>query len=646
MASCLITLLITVSSFAQNAASYHSNYDPHLLFSPKFYTTGSSITRAANGAPNTGYWQNKADYKITANLNDQTNEISGTVLITYKNNSPQTLPYLWLQLDQNLFNKDSRGQARMPLESRSRYGDSKSDFNGGYTINSVSISGYTGKVDYVISDTRMQVRLPKVLNPSGDVVTLKIDYKFTLPEYGADRCGIVQTKNGNIFTVAQWYPRMCVFDDVEGWNTLPYLGPSEFYLEYGDYDIYLTAPSSHIVVCSGELQNESEVLTAKQISRLAQARKSDATVMIRTETELNESVPNATRTWHYKMTNARDVAWASSKSFIWDAARINLPSGKPSLAMSVYPAETGSRKGWGRATEYTKGSIENYSKRWFEYPYPVATNVASNVGGMEYPGIVFCGWKAETNGLFGVTDHEFGHTWFPMIVGSNERKYGWMDEGFNTFINSLADDDFNNGEYKNPPTKMDFAGPYMFGKNTEPIFTTPDAMKEANIGIALYFKPGYGLELLRNYVLGPERFDYAFRTYVRLWAFKHPTPWDFFRTMENASGEDLGWFWKGWFLENYKLDQSIVDVKYENGNAAEGAIVTIANLEQMAMPVILAYETKTGEKGVIKLPVEVWNNTDNWKVKLPTTGAIKKIELDPEKAFPDMNFANNVWNGN
>jgi hypothetical protein len=180
-------------------------------------------------------------------------------------------------------------------------------------------------VDYVISDTRMQVRLPKVLNPSGDVVTLKIDYKFTLPEYGADRCGIVQTKNGNIFTVAQWYPRMCVFDDVEGWNTLPYLGPSEFYLEYGDYDVYLTAPSSHIVVCSGELQNESEVLTAKQISRLAQARKSDATVMIRTETELNESVPNATRTWHYKMTNARDVAWASSKSFIWDAARINLP---------------------------------------------------------------------------------------------------------------------------------------------------------------------------------------------------------------------------------------------------------------------------------------------------------------------------------
>jgi hypothetical protein len=317
MASCLITLLITVSSFAQNAAIYHSNYDPHLLFSPKFYTTGSSITRAANGAPNTGYWQNKADYKITANLNDQTNEISGTVLITYKNNSPQSLPYLWLQLDQNLFNKDSRGQARMPLESRSRYGDSKSDFNGGYTINAVSISGYTGKVDYVISDTRMQVRLPKVLNPSGDVVTLKIDYKFTLPEYGADRCGIVQTKNGNIFTVAQWYPRMCVFDDVEGWNTLPYLGPSEFYLEYGDYDVYLTAPSSHIVVCSGELQNESEVLTAKQISRLAQARKSDATVMIRTETELNESVPNATRTWHYKMTNARDVAWAYAVSRGW-----------------------------------------------------------------------------------------------------------------------------------------------------------------------------------------------------------------------------------------------------------------------------------------------------------------------------------------
>ena len=627
----------------------NSKYNPHALFSPLFYPSGSTITRAATGEPNTAYWQNKADYQIKASLNDNTSEINGSVIITYKNNSPHTLPFLWLQLDQNLFNKESTGQARMPVGSRSRYGDSKSDFNGGYFISSVKLLNDNSNADYIIADTRMQVRLPKALNPGGDIVKIKIDYKFTLPEYGADRCGILKTKNGNIFTVAQWYPRMCVYDDVQGWNTLPYLGPSEFYLEYGDFDVSITVPASHIVVCSGELQNESEVLTTKQIERLANARKSDETVMIRSEDEINDplSRPNGnTLTWHYKITNARDLSWASSKSFIWDAARINLPAGKTALAMSVYPVESSGHKGWGRATEYTKGSIENYSRRWFVFPYPVATNVASNVGGMEYPGIVFCGWKAEKGGLFGVTDHEFGHTWFPMIVGSNERKYGWMDEGFNTFINSLADDDFNKGEYKNAPTNMALMGPYMFGENSEAIMNTPDAIKEENIGTALYFKPGYALELLRNVILGPDRFDYAFRTYISRWAYKHPTPWDFFRSMENAAGEDLGWFWKSWFLENYKLDQAIISVKYEKDNVANGAVVTIANLEQMAMPVLISYETISGKTGKIKLPVEVWNNTTTWKVKLPTTEELKKVEIDPGKILPDMDFTNNVWKAN
>jgi hypothetical protein len=443
---------------------------------------------------------------------------------------------------------------------------------------------------------------------------------------------------------------MCVFDDVDGWNTLPYLGPSEFYLEYGDFDVNITAPASHIVVCSGELVNEADVLTTTQQSRLAEARKSDKTVMIRTEAEVTDPASRpgktATLTWHFKMTNARDVAWASSKSFIWDAAKMNLPSGKTSLAMSAYPAESAGQKGWSRATEYTKGSIENYSKRWYEYPYPCAVNVASNVGGMEYPGIVFCGSKAEKDDLFGVTDHEFGHTWFPMIVGSNERKYGWMDEGFNTFINTLADDDFNNGEYKNPPANMANTAGYLFGARTESIMNAPDAMQERNIGLALYFKPGLGLEILRNEILGPDRFDYAFREYIKRWAFKHPTPTDFFRTMDNASGESLGWFWKAWFVENYKLDQSIVSVTYADNKATEGAIVTIANLEQMAMPVYISYETKAGTKGTLKLPVEVWNNTNTWKVKLPTTEELEKVELNAEKVFPDVDFGNNVWKGN
>jgi hypothetical protein len=647
-------LLFIVSTFAgtlvvaQDEASIDTKYDPHALFSPLFYPVGGTISRAATGEPNVGYWQNKADYQITATLNDVTHEITGVVTISYKNNSPHALPFLWLQLEQNLFNKDSRGQARMPIDSRSRYGDSKSSFSGGHKVTSVTYEDGSA-ANYLITDTRMQVRLPKPVKPGGDMIKLKIAFSFTLPEYGADRCGILKTKNGDIFTVAQWYPKMCVFDDVRGWNTDPYLGPSEFYLEYGDFDVAITAPSSHIVVCSGELLNPAEVLTSKQVARLDEAKQSDKTVMIRTEKEVTDPASRpagTTLTWKYRITNARDVAWASSKSFIWDAARINLPSGKACLAMSVYPEESNGKKAWGRATEYTKGSIENYSKRWFEFPYPVATNVASNVGGMEYPGIVFCGNKATTEGLFGVTDHEFGHTWFPMIVGSNERRYGWMDEGFNTFINSLADDDFNKGEYKHPVTSMDGMAGYMFGERTEPIFLTPDAMKEGNIGIALYFKPGYGLELLRNEILGPERFDYAFKTYINRWAFKHPTPWDFFRTMENAGGEDLAWFWKGWFLENYRLDQSIVSVKYEKDAAANGAIVTIANLDEMAMPVNISYETKSGVKGSLRLPVEVWNNTAVWKVKLPTTEELKTVDIDAAKVFPDINFANNSWKSN
>jgi hypothetical protein len=650
ISSLLILFMASVSVQAQEETKIDSKYDPHALFAPNFYATGGTISRAATGEPNVGYWQNKADYQINATLNDATNQITGSVIITYKNNSPHALPFLWLQLDQNLFNKESRGQARMPVNQRSRYGDSKSDFNGGYKITAVKLVNENADANYIITDTRMQIRLPKSVKPGGDFVKIKIDYSFTLPEYGADRCGILKTKNGNIFAVAQWYPRMCVFDDVEGWNTLPYLGPSEFYLEYGDFDVNITAPASHIVVCSGELQNEAEVLTTTQQSRLAQARKSDKTVMVRTEEEVTNptSRPNktATLTWHFKMTNARDVAWASSKSFIWDVAKMNLPSGKTSLAMSVYPAESAGQKGWSRATEYTKGSIENYSKRWYEFPYPCAVNVASNVGGMEYPGIVFCGFKAVTDDLFGVTDHEFGHTWFPMIVGSNERKYGWMDEGFNTFINSLADDDFNKGEYKNVPTPMDKVAGYIFGEGSEPIFSTPDAMKERNIGNALYFKPGLGLELLRNEILGPDRFDYAFREYIKRWAFKHPTPWDFFRSMDNAAGESLGWFWKGWFIENYTLDQSIVTVTYSDNKASDGAIVTIANLGQMAMPVNISYETKSGTKGTLKLPVEVWNNTNVWKVKLPTTEELKEVELDEAKVFPDMDFGNNVWKGN
>jgi hypothetical protein len=645
-------ILICASVAAQTSTS---TYDPHDLFTPNFYPSSVNEYRAADGEPGPKYWTNKASYKIDASLDDVKDEIKGSVIITYTNNSPEAMPFVWLYLDQNLYNLDSRGQAKTPATGRSRYGDVNSKFEGGFNIQSVKIlSSVKGKnteknVMDIISETRMQLRLPVPLAANGGTIRFKIDYSFAIPKYGSDRTGIQDTKNGKIYAIAQWYPRMCVYDDIEGWNTLPYLGAGEFYLDYGDYDYTITAPANEIVVGAGELQNPKEVLTPLQIKRLELARKSDKTVMIRTAEEVTDpaSRPHKEKlSWHFKIKNARDVSWAASTAFIWDAARMNLPSGRKALAMSVYPEEAAGDSAWGRATEYTKGSIENYSKRWYEYPYNTATNVASNVSGMEYPSIVFCGYKAKGRGLFGVTDHEFGHTWFPMVVGSNERKYGWMDEGFNTFMNSLADLDFNNGEYKPRPQNKIYLYKYMFSNKTETMMSEPDALKEANIGLALYMKPGYALTLLRDEILGPKIFDYAFQTYIKRWAYKHPTPWDFFRTMENAGGEDLGWFWKGMFIKNYKLDQAITDVKYVRGDSSQGALVTIENLDRMAMPIYLQYETVSGKTAMVKIPVEVWQNGNTWIEKLNTTENLKSVTIDPEHIFPDINFDNNTWNGN
>ena len=313
------------------------------------------------------------------------------------------------------------------------------------------------------------------------------------------------------------------------------------------------------------------------------------------------------------------------------------------MALSVYPAESNGNNAWERSTEYTKASIEGYSNRWYEYPYNTAVNVASNVGGMEYPAIVFCGWKAKGAGLWGVTDHEFGHTWFPMIVGSDERKYGWMDEGFNTFINEISTADFNNGEYKERSRISGVMYKMMFGPGSETVMSTPDALKERNIGMALYYKPGYALTLLRNEILGKERFDYAFKEYIKRWAYKHPTPWDFYRTMENAAGEDLGWFWKGMFIENYKLDQSVSGVTYVRNDPAAGALVVIDNLDKMAMPISLSYETVSGKTGSLKIPVEVWQNGNVWTQKLNTTEKLKSVTIDKDAVYPDVNQDNNTW---
>ena len=632
--------------FAQNTDKV--KYDAHVLFHPLFNFQPGNDYRSASGAPGPKYWQNRADYKINVELEEQKGIVSGDVEITYKNNSPENQEFIWLQLDQNAFNDKSRGGKTTPV-SGGRFGNT--GFSGGDSLKSVMVQQGKDKfvnADYIVTDTRMQIRLASPLKANGDFIKIKIAYSFKIPEYGSDRMGTLETKNGIVYEMAQWYPRVAVFDDIEGWNVLPYLGAGEFYLEYGDFEYNVTVPWDHIVVGSGELTNPAEVLTAEQRKRLANAAKSDATVMIRTAEEVTSPASrpkqSGTLTWRFKISQSRDIAWASSKAFVWDAAKMNLPNGKTALAQSAYPAEDGGLDGWGRSTEYVKGCIEFYSSYIHEFTYPVATNVAGIVGGMEYPGIVFCSSKSRKDDLWGVTDHEFGHNWFPMIVGSNERKYAWMDEGFNTFINFLSGDNFNNGEYKDSQmNNLHRLAPIIFRPKADPIMTIPDVVQATNLGWEAYYKPAIGLRMLREQVLGKDRFDYAFHLYVKRWAFKHPTPYDFFRTIEDAAGEDLGWFWKGWFFENYKLDQSVKGVNYVDQNPQKGSLITIENLDQFAMPVKVDIEEVSGKKTRVEFPVEIWQRGGNWTFRANTQQPIRSVTIDPDNNLPDINPDNNVW---
>jgi hypothetical protein len=631
---------------AQNADQAAPKYDQHKVFNPMFYPERGGEFRSASGAPGAKYWQNRADYKLDVTLDTVKHRIEGSTLITYTNNSPDALGFLWLQVDQNIYKEDSRAEATSNV-SGGRFANKS--YTKGAEIKSVYIinKGKTIKADYLITDTRMQIKLKDSLRAAGSKLQIRIDYGFDVPEYGTDRMGRQHTKNGWIYEIAQWYPRMEVYDDVTGWNTIPYLGASEFYLEYGNFDYTITAPASLVVAGSGELLNPVEVLSPTTINRLAEARKSDKTITIKDSTDIlknNDYPKKPTLTWHFFCKNARDVAWAASKAFIWDAARINLPSGKKALAQSVYPVEAKGNNSYGRSTEYVKAAIELYSDKWFEYTYPVATNVAGIVGGMEYPGIVFCGSNNQNGGLWEVTNHEFGHNWFPMIVGSNERKYAWMDEGFNTFLNNVDTKVFNRGEYYEKPDQQKSAT-YLFSPGAEAIMNTPDVIQEDFLAVAAYEKPALGLTILREQILGEERFDYAFKTYIKRWAFKHPTPWDFFHTMDNAAGEDLSWFWNEWFFTTWKLDQGIKDISYPDNDASKGAMITIENLEEMALPVTISIKEENGKTGTVKLPAEIWQRGDTWTFPYKSTSKIAYATIDPDHNLPDVNPENNSYSG-
>ena len=621
-------------------------FQPLDLPAPNAYRSGS-------GAPGPDYWQQRADYRIEAALDTVQHRLTGTVALTYTNESPEALLYLWLHLEQNLFRPDSRGSAMTPAGSRWRGAFPGAGFDLGPM--SVDAGGMAYEPAHTVTDTRMRVDLARPLAPGGRLV-LTIPYAFTHPEYGADRHGRFEAGRGTVYEFAQWYPRMAVYDDVSGWDTRPYLGQGEFYLGYGDFDLALTVPASMTVVATGALQNEAEVLTAAQRERLAEARQSEERVYIIEPDEVGTRAARPSmsgmQTWRYRAENVRDVAWAASSAFILDAAAYEVAGDDGptrGLAMSAYPHEgigTPDNPGWEEATAYTKFSIEQNSV-WYPYPYPVAISVAGIVGGMEYPMLHFSSVDARDKALFGVVDHEVAHNWFPMIVGSDERRHVWMDEGFASFMGTFANRVFYGEDARNARVVRLTTGEAAAGFMREPyaldqpITTAPDQIRRQGLGFLAYRKPAKGLMLLREVILGPERFDAAFKTYIRRWAYKHPQPADFFRTMEDVAGDDLSYFWRGWFRTTGQYDVAVTGAAPLP--VGDGTMVRLQNNAELVLPVDLQVTFDDGDQTRYFIPAEAFAKGDEVFFTVPDARPVTQVIADPDGHTPDQNRDDNSW---
>ncbi|MGH9588267.1 MAG: M1 family metallopeptidase, partial [Acidobacteriaceae bacterium] len=513
----------------------------------------------------------------------------------------------------------------------------------GFVIDSleVEMNGHTTSPDHLVNDTRMQIRLSQPI-PHGGQIKIHIRYHYTVPGKWGNRTTWGMSKNGPIYDIAQWYPRMAVYDDLRGWNTLPFIG-NEFYLEYGNFDYYVTVPANMIVAGSGELVNPQDVLTETEIDRLHQAHDSDKTIYIRTPREALSGAGrpknSGTLTWHFHMDHTRDVSWAAAPDFVWDAARINLPDNKSALAMSVYPPE--SAETWKDSTAYVKDTVERFSRQWYPYPWPNAINVGGFTDGMEYPGIVFDTYTDKGKLLFWVTAHEIGHDWFPMVVGSNERRHAFMDEGFNTFIDIGESADYDHGkfgpkrdsEYSPGGEPADTILKVLDNPQAPTLMALADSYSETLLHPVSYFKAAYGMVLLRDDILGPERFDWAFRKYIRDWAYKHPAPSDFFREMSSAGGEDLDWFWRGWYFNNWKYDVA--------ADKINGSTITLSNRGQLVLPTTVQVNFKDGTSTRLRLPVEVWMTKGTYTWTPDNKSGVESVIVDPDHLLPDNNRGNN-----
>jgi hypothetical protein len=613
--------------------------------------------RTASGAPGHAYWQQQADYNMKIRLDDNLQRVSGEEVITYHNNSPDVLYYLWLQLDQNNMAKNSDAYA---IE-QSKIGDrmSLNDivdlepwFDGGFKLEEVKDA--SGKdLKYTVNQTMMRIDLETPLK-AGAVYTFKIKWWYNINDRirlgGRSGYEYFEEDKNYLYTIAQFYPRMVVYTDYAGWQHKQFLGGGEFTLDFGNYTVAITVPSDHIIGSTGVLQNPKDVLTADQMKRFEKAKTSNEPVIICTQDEaINREKTKSTteKTWIFKAENVRDFAFATSRKFIWDAQAVDVGGKKP-LAMSFYPKE-GNPLWEQYSTRAVAHTLRVYSKHTIDYPYPVAISVHSKWIGMEYPMICFNGGRPEPDGTYSentkvgmisVIIHEVGHNFFPMIINSDERQWTWMDEGLNTFVQYLAEKEFD----PNYPTRR---GParnivdYMKGDKTKmsPIMTNSESIYQ--FGNNAYGKPATALNILRETIMGRELFDYAFKEYARRWAFKHPTPEDFYRTMEDASGVDLDWFWRGWFYGTEHCDMNLKEVRLFKWNTHDPVVENAFKKEQKdAQPVDISLQRDRAEGLVTQMDVDkdivdFYTNYDPYKVTLLDTKDyeeyLKKLSEEEKK---------------
>lgn len=718
-----LTLVLIFSSFlafGQNKWDGKFEQMDNMLPTPNQYRTGS-------GEPGPAYWQQKADYKIKVELDDENQKITGSETITYYNNSPSELRYLWIQLDQNVREPDNfgtqTGTGRLPAtvsqigttQAQRALGDN--GFDGGFKLMTVKDAN-GNDLKYLVNRTMMKITLPEPLK-SGSSYSFSIDWWYNVNDRAVigGRSGYEYFKEDDnyLYTIAQFYPRMAVYDDFNGWQNKQFMGSGEFALTFGDFEVEITVPSDHIVGSTGMLQNPKDVLTRQELRRFEQAKKSfDKPVIIvkQEEAEAKEKKRSSSKsTWVYHAENVRDFAFASSRKFIWDAQAVKVGENTP-LAMSYYPKEGNPL--WEReSTKAVVNTLINYSEMTIDYPYPVAISVHAASIGMEYPMICFNFGRPRPDGTYDdfiktrmvfVIVHEVGHNFFPMIINSDERQWAWMDEGLDSFLEYLTMKKY----YPDLPytsNSPEAIVPYMKGSKDfmRPIMTNPE--QSLQLGPEAYSKPSAALVVLREQVMGPELFDQAFKEYARRWAFKHPKPADFFRTMEDASAVDLDWFWKGWFYSTDNVDIEVADVKWfkvageqqnlesrvnaQGGNLGENAAendgnpfygqpqefkltdsnvgseyrsevdndairerfagknvyqITFKNNGGLITPLVIEWTYKDGSKEIEKIPAEIWRRNESQVTKLFVKDKeVDSVVFDPFKQLADVDMENNVF---